>query len=270
MIKDTAYNLEIRLQQIDEKMTQYAIENAKTPDANINLKDEKAVTEQCLHICTNAKSYIESLLNQESSLLQEDPQNAFNAQILTRQSLGDNQNNLIETINHLNERLRSLIVNENPQDGNERKRLLDDIDISKQCLEVCKMGSEFSNQKIYKIGEVIADGNCDQVVVNSLADIFDVQKALSRGKSAQLVASVPPESLQHLVEQRYSSHFGPFVDDSSPLQGDSEIQNNNQVFSSQTVNDGQSFVPERNRIKPSPNEMRKRADGPVNGTANQG
>ena len=54
------------------KMMQYTVENARIPDTGIDLKDETAVTEQCLHICTNARSDIESLSNRESSLLQED------------------------------------------------------------------------------------------------------------------------------------------------------------------------------------------------------
>src|SRR5258708_26042476 len=98
MIKDTAYNLELHLRRIDEKMTQFTIENTNTSDISINLKDEREVTKQCLRICEDARSYIESLSNRESSLLQEAPQNAdedyirnsFEAQLLTRQALDEN------------------------------------------------------------------------------------------------------------------------------------------------------------------------------------
>lgn len=52
------------------------LKKTKTSDIDINLKDEREVTQQCLRICEDAKSYIESLTSRESSLLQEPCQNA--------------------------------------------------------------------------------------------------------------------------------------------------------------------------------------------------
>lgn len=75
------------------------------------------------------------------------------------------------------------------------------------------MASEASRQKTYKIGEVIADGDSDQVVVNTLADLFDVKKAWSTGNSAQLVGSMTEEALRHLAEKRYTSRFGVVAND---------------------------------------------------------
>lgn len=49
----------------------------------------------------------------------------------------------------------------------ERLGLQEDIQTSKQCLEVCKVVSEISRQKIYRIGEVVADGDSDQVLVTN-------------------------------------------------------------------------------------------------------
>lgn len=79
--------------------------------------------------------------------------------------------------------------------------------------KVCKVASEASRQKTYKIGEVIADGDSDQVVVNTLADLFDVKKAWSTGNSAQLVGSMTEEALRHLAEKRYTSRFGVVAND---------------------------------------------------------
>lgn len=42
------------------------------------------------------------------------------------------------------------------------------------------MASEISRQKVYRIGEVIGEGDSDQVVVTTLADLFDIGKALSK------------------------------------------------------------------------------------------
>ncbi|KAJ5198201.1 uncharacterized protein N7498_007318 [Penicillium cinerascens] len=252
MIQDTAYNLEVQLQRVDEKMARYP-----TNISSIDLKDEKEVTKQCLRICEDASHYIESLTNRESSLLHPGPQNAtdddvqnyFEAQMLTRQALNENQDSFITIIGQLRNRLENLILKNDPNDENERSRLLSDINTSKQCLEVCKVASEVSTQKVYRVGEVVADGDSDQVVVNTLADLFDVKKALSLGNSAQLVGSMTEEALRHLTEKRYNSRFGAFIQP--------EAKGSRGSFPSPGDHDGQSPRPKA-RHNPSSNEVRKR------------
>jgi Fungal N-terminal domain of STAND proteins len=279
MIRDTAYNLELHLRRIDEKMTQFTIDNTNTSDINIDLKDEREVTKQCLRVCEEARSYIESLSNRESSLLQEAPQdavdnhirNSFEAQLLTRQALDGNRDSFAEIIDHLRKRLESLLLNEDPGNGGERSRLLEDINISKQCLEVCKVASEVSRQKIYRIGEVIADDDSDQVVVTTLADLFDIKKALSKNNSAQLVGSMTAESLRHLTEERYRSRFGASAGASNLTEAstisslpDVEVQKSKPTPPPQTGNDEQSPGSRTRQKKPSSNQMRKRVtDGDV-------
>ena len=270
VIQDTAYNLELRLKRIDEKMTQLNIENTRTSVISIDLEDEREVTKQCLRICEDARSYIESLSNRESSLLPEAPRNAveensFEAQLRTRQALDGNRDSFAETIGHLRKRLESLVQDSNPEKNNERSRLQADISISKQCLDVCKVASEVSRQKVYRIGEVIAEGDSDQVVVTTLADLFDIKKALSKDNSAQLVGSMTAENLQYLAEKRYSSRFGTFAGDSNPAEAGTagspavvEVQKNKSALAPQTGDHEQSPGPRTKQNRPSPNEMRKR------------
>jgi hypothetical protein len=273
MVQDTMYNLEVHLQRIDEKMTRSTLDNPNTSDITIDLKDEKAVTKQCLRVCEDARLYIESLVHQESSLLQEAPQNAaedviqksFEAQMLTRQALVKNQESFAEITGHLRKRLESLVLNGDPRDDNERSRLQDDINISKQCLEICKVASDASCQKIYRIGEVIADGDSDQVVVTTLADLFDIKKAISRDNSAQLVGSMTEEALNHMVEKRYSSRFGALAHNFDPAEVGSasspsvlETQSNAQAIPARTGHRGHSPGPTTRHNRPSSNEMRKR------------
>ena len=63
------------------------------------------------------------------------------------------------------------------------------------------MAGEFSRQKVSKFGEVVADGDSDQVVVTTLADLFDIGEALSKDNSAQLIGSMTGEILRHLTEE---------------------------------------------------------------------
>jgi hypothetical protein len=41
---------------------------------------------------------------------------------------------------------------------------------------------------VYRVGEVVADGESDQVVMITLTDLFDVRKALSKGNQPNLSA----------------------------------------------------------------------------------
>ena len=99
MIQDTAYNLEVHLQRIDQKTAQFTSENTNTSDISIDLNDEREVIKQCLRVCEDARSYIKSLTIRESSLLQEvphnyagnDTRNCFEAKIPARQALNENR-----------------------------------------------------------------------------------------------------------------------------------------------------------------------------------
>ena len=255
-------------------MARIATENNNTLDMSVDLRDEKAVTKQCIRICEDARSYIETLSTRESALLQDatqgtttdDVRDNFEAQQLTRRALSENRDGLAEAIGRLRERLEHLDTD--PTNDNERSRLREEIDISKQCLDVCQLASEVSNRKIYRIGEVIADGDSDQVVVNTLADLFDVERAVSKGNSAQLIGSMTEEALRHMAEKRYNSRFGAVSGDSVRPQAaaaspssDIETPASKQSFPPQAGYEEQSPGPEARRHRPSPNEMRKRAGG---------
>ncbi|CBF81933.1 hypothetical protein AN5423.2 [Aspergillus nidulans FGSC A4] len=268
MVQDTAYDLDMHLQRIDKKLALLTAQDDSASDVSVDLEDEREVTKQCLRICEDAKNFIESLTQRESAVLQEVPRNVtlddvekrFEAQLLTRQTLDENRAGFADIISRLQARLNSLITNGN-RSSEERLALQEDIQISRQCLEVCNMANEVSRQKIYRIGEVVADGDSDQVVVNTLADLFDIKKALSKDTSAQLVGSMTDASLQNLTDKRYSSRFGA-VDSKS-----TEVVTRNSPSTLATQNDnppvgiidgGLSQRIGARRSKPSPNEMRKR------------
>jgi hypothetical protein len=274
MIKDTVYNLELRLRRIDEKIAQPILDDRGASNTSTDLKDERAVTKQCIRVCEDAKSYMDALISRESSMLPqlssndaEHVQASFEAQYETRRIFDENQNRFAELIGHLQERLHSIVLDKPPNDP-ERSRLQEDIDISRQCLEVCKTASEVSRQKIYRIGEVIADGESDQVVVTTLADLFDVRKASSKGNSAQLVGSMSPENLRHLTEERYRSRFGSLAASSdrvktvsSNFPPDYGSESRKSEVHNPSDQEEQSAASRTRYRKPSSNEIRKRAMG---------
>ncbi|KAL4916337.1 hypothetical protein BDW62DRAFT_212059 [Aspergillus aurantiobrunneus] len=259
MIKDTSYGLEEHLQRIDEKLAQLTIENRDNPGGSIDLKDKRAVTEQCL------------LLRQDTHQDASDDaavQQRFEAQRLTRQALDDNQLSFMEIIKNRQRRLEILVINGDSGDNKERLRLQEDLNISKQCLEVCQVASDAFSQKIFRVGEVVADGEGDQVVVTTLADLFDVKKAFSKGNSAQLVGSMESTDLQLLAEKRYGSRFGAVTDDrgsARPIAANPkfahETGKNEHGFSSRAGSHERSAGRSPESSAPAPNEMRKRVLG---------
>ncbi|KAH7406617.1 hypothetical protein DE146DRAFT_398656 [Phaeosphaeria sp. MPI-PUGE-AT-0046c] len=264
MIQNTMHDLNIHLQRVDEKLKDFSISSSQT--SGINLSDEKAVTKQCLRICEDSQQFLESL--RKSSVLgvheavEDQHHDSFEAQLLTRQLLDTNRDGFINIITQLRSRLEFLVFENSPENNQERSRLLDDINASKQCLEICKVASEVSSQKIYRVGEVTADGESDQVVVNTLADLFDVKKAVSKDRSAQLVGSMSGEDLRFLAEKRYGSRFGAMASEhNSPNHSARTTHTEQETRStSHQANPASSAPPRPKQEKPSSNEFRKRVD----------
>lgn len=289
MIKDTTYHLEMRLQRIDEKITSVAADRqALLEDSRIDLQDEKAVTVQCLLICERASSYINSLQDEQPALQGEATQpsagyvlNQFEAQVLTQKSLRENQDNLLQTIGRLRERLDSMKSNGAADGGREKLQLEEEINFSKQCLEVCKQASDqVSRQKIYTVGEVIADDDCDQLVVTTLADLFNVGKVKAMRRSAQLVGSMEGDVLRDISKDRYGSRFAALggsldtvhLDTTavSPSTSETRKATKSPMKSNQAKEDGKLAGPEAANDKPSPNEVRRRKAAGEDGTKKMG
>ncbi|KAH7014492.1 uncharacterized protein B0I36DRAFT_299420 [Microdochium trichocladiopsis] len=235
LVQDTAYNLETQLQRIQDKMD--ALETVTSPDptVTVDLTDEKAVTEQCLRICEEAQAVLQRLQAEQpgnrpaAGETHQSPlpasgstergaggddgggrfQEQFQAQVMTATALAESQLRLADTISRLQQRLGVVLDATSGGDPDrERARLQEDIAMSKQCLEVCNLASSLSSQKIHVVGEVVADEDCDQVVVTTLADLWNVKKVMAGRNSAQLVGSMDDASLQKLSGDRYNSRFG--------------------------------------------------------------
>ncbi|KAK3357796.1 hypothetical protein B0T25DRAFT_449802 [Lasiosphaeria hispida] len=265
MIKDTSYNLEVRLQRIE---TFIATEGTTGLNTSIDLRDEKEVTKQCLRICQDAQSFIESLQKQQpsrretGSTLADATRDQFEAELRTAQTLNKNRDNLVETVNFLQQRLVAVVSSDGPERSRLVAQLRDDIEISNQCLEVCKEASEQVRfRKIHTIGEVIADDDNDQVVITTLADLFDVRKVMAKNRTTQLVGSMSEESLQRLSGFRYSSRFGTMAGGTEqPSRADSEYYQGESTRRPNTTAEGrQAAASAEPGRRPSPNEVRKRA-----------
>ena len=277
-MKNTIYDLQLRLQRIDDKMHSLTRESvAGTSRVSLDLDNERQVTEQCLRICQDAKFYFESLARRDASLLQEAPeergeddmQDKFEAELITRQTFNDNQRSLEKVIARLRERLESVLLD---GDAGERSRLQEDIKMSTQCLEVCKLAStEVSNQKIHISGEATADGDSDHMVVTTLADMFKVGKTISKNRSAMLVGSMSDEALMKLSHDRYNSRFGTadMNDRSTPGKGHVFNYEAPNLGSTSSHQRDKNVQPPRQKPTPTSNEMRRRIPSPQSFQENQ-
>lgn len=271
LVKNTIYDLKLRLQRIDDKVHNLMpASDPGTSNTDIDLNNERQVTEQCLRICQDAKSFFESLAGRDADLLQGAPlgnsandlRDRFEAQLLTRQALDDNQTRFVNIITRLRQRLESVVLE---GDTSERLRLQEDIQTSTQCLEVCKLASsEVKSQKIHVIDEAVADGDSDHMVITTLADMFKVGKTTSKNRSALLVGSMSDEALVQVSHDRYNSRFG------TGHPNDNVTQSRGAVMDLEVPNLGSSSLhqrdknrqPSRETTPPSSNETRKRVADP--------
>ncbi|KAH7242645.1 hypothetical protein BKA59DRAFT_422821 [Fusarium tricinctum] len=273
VIQDTVYTLNMNLQRLDDKMELLIQESNSTSasDTSIDLKDERAVTEQCIRICQDASSYIESLAEREESLKDQlpsasvtDNQGPFEAQLLIRRTLNESRDNLAQTIGRLQERLESMATSGTPKSDLGYQQLEADLKTSKQCLELCKNASEqVANQKVYTVGEMVADGDSDQVVITTLADLFDVRKASSTNRSAQWIGSLTDETARQVSKDRYSSRFGAVTatgtgDGFSTMSSASNSREVNSSLPQRLAKAGQPAASGALHRRPTPNEMRRR------------
>ena len=214
----TIYNLELRLERIDENISSHAADNATGTYADVDLGDERQVTEQCILVCKDAQLYIESLRDQAPSLGQGESQTAadtaksrFEAQHDTHQALEEVRETFSVTIGRLQERLDSLELRGEPQSSVERRQLQADLDAQKKCLQLCKQAAQdVSYRKMHTFGEITADDDSYGVVVTTLADLFDVKKVTSKKGSSLFVGSFSDAALMQLSadhrEGRYAAH----------------------------------------------------------------
>lgn len=181
----------------------------------VDLQNEKTVTERCLQICDRARIYIESLQEQQAPLLGQTRatdtfiQTHFDARILTTRVLDANRARLMGTMRSLQEQLHSM--NGQNSDGHERSKtcLSDDVRAAEECLRVCSEAYEqVTRLKVHNIGPVIAENDTDQVVITTMADLFNVERVQAKSRSAQLVGSTTPDVLRQISADRYGSRFG--------------------------------------------------------------
>lgn len=214
LILDTIHGLKVQLDHIDDYLTDDATDGMVEPNKKADLQDEREVTNQCLSICEDAKTYFKALQDQDQSLpdgttagLAGYPR--FEAHISTNRGVNEMGNRLAESLGRSQERLNTMDQNRRPERDFERSRLLEDIELQKQNLEACKrVSNQMGHKKIHTFGETIAVNNSELMVVTTVAEWFDYKKAVSKDHSMHMGGTTTGGVLTKVSKHRYASRFG--------------------------------------------------------------
>jgi hypothetical protein len=260
---DTIYGLDVHLNRIEDYLTHPATDITAESNAKVDLQDEREATNQCLRICKDAKSYLEALQDQESSLLDgttqeivDSPRNQFEEQLSMTRDLSEARDKSAEIVGRLQERLDTMGQNGGPERDLERSRLQGEINMQKQCLEAYKrVSNRVADKKVLTFGELIAEGNSDQMGITTVADYFDVKKAWSKTNSAQMFGSTTEKALISISADRYGSRFGAVT---PQVRVATESRRSNPLPPKEARKDTQLADPEKRQNRPSSNSVRKR------------
>jgi hypothetical protein len=269
MIHDTKYDLTLQLQRIDDKMTQLTATADNNTTIAVDLSDERAVTRQCLRICEDAKAYIQRISTQASPLLDDTSGtdgegHLFEGQVRMRKTLDETREKYMQASAHLLQRLTFLGLDEASDE--DRAKLQRDLETSRQCIDICERASKMSSEKIFRVAEASADGHSDAMIVNTLADMFNVGKVSSSNNSAILVGSMTAESLRDVTAERYKSRFGIATENSNlPEKGVKDVRvasrSGEGRHGPSTAAQGGHSLTATILEKPTSNEVKKRTFG---------
>lgn len=204
MVQDTSSSLNIRLKHLDEKIAVLSNKKKSTDTSNINidLKVEKAVTEQCLRICKDACSYIKSLAEQDEYPKSQPHPESLNinqspskAQLIPHSTLAEIRYSLPQTIGHIQERLQSLAIDGTSKSDREYLQIQVESETLKQCLELCKNASkQIMSQDPNNVKAILSNNDNEQLVISTVSDLLDVRKSWGASRSVQIIGSISDET----------------------------------------------------------------------------
>ncbi len=246
MIKDTVYNLEIRLQRVDTSLGT----DSTSADTIVDLQDERAVIGQCLRVCQDA--LFESLQHGQAFPRQDvtsshasTTQSQLEAEGMTTQALNESRHRFIPTIDHLQERLAPVASNKGAEREHQMSGLHEDFSLAKQCLEICQMATDQVHHT--------ADDDTDQVVVTTFADLFNVREVSAKCRTASVVGSLSDDTLLQISRDHRRVQTEIAATSSNSGVGEDSIQRPDPVTKhEQPVSAAMAYS------SPSPNEAGKR------------
>lgn len=223
MIQETTADLEAHLRVIDQKLADVASllrqqdpNPASEESTTQQMEEERQSAQQCLFLCENAISHLQSLQNDLPP--QRDQKDAFRAK--TALALSDAKDKILVTMTELQQHLAATppviikpsstdVISLLPQQLEEdRTRLLKELVTARQCLQVCNLAAEQASlvRGVHVFDGVSAQDNSQQVIVSTVgSDLINATNVRAGNFSTQWLGCISDASLQRLSADRAAS-----------------------------------------------------------------
>ncbi|KAL7922509.1 hypothetical protein ACQKWADRAFT_292648 [Trichoderma austrokoningii] len=227
MIREATADLQAHLQRIDDKLAAIAEQLRSQPDPNAELsvkrmEEERESAQQCIRICESARSHIQNLQDGMQPLDTEQNQDRRQTAV----ALSEARDRMVRMITDLQKRLVDLSAQSastevslrSTEVEQDRARLLGEIDIAKQCLEVCNMAADqASKQRVHEFGDVSAEDNSHQIIVSTVGDLLNAKSVKVGNFSTQWLGSMTDASLQQLSSDRAAQYNSANARENDPV-----------------------------------------------------
>ncbi|KAF4953252.1 hypothetical protein FGADI_6118 [Fusarium gaditjirri] len=232
LICDTKLDLEKHLKDIDSKLQGIVSQGATTEaaDGQANLrkfKNEKESTERCLEYLKHLLGEIHGMEFQpvltgsasNTAVMSISAGNMTLADSLTISTLKTCSYNLSDTIDRLeshrdnteeNLRLRGSVqdLDQNIDPGANSKTLQNELESTKQCLDVCDRASEWaSSGRVHVVEDISVGNDGKQICVSTLGDLFNIKGARAGHGSIQFFGSVSEGSLNEVLRAQNQRQY---------------------------------------------------------------
>ncbi|KAH0497915.1 hypothetical protein TgHK011_005197 [Trichoderma gracile] len=226
MIQETTADLEAILRDIDQKLSSIASllqkQDSSPPsdDSTAQRQEERRSIQQCLLICDNATSHLQSLEN-DFPPQHNQADEPFRAK--TALALRDARARILLTATELQQHLAAAtpptvnpsrtqeITSLPPQQLQEdQARLLKELVTARQCLQVCSLAAAEQAslaRGVHVFDGVSADDNSQQIIVSTVGggDLINARNVRAGNFATQWLGCISDASLQQLSADRAAS-----------------------------------------------------------------
>jgi hypothetical protein len=215
MIQSTTIDLREHLQNIDEEMhnTSDTKECQDHVIDEIAMQSERDCTIRCLEICMHVDTVLEEqklfvdsgkLSSTTSGSARSAPQNIMEKSLQScRTNIQSANVELMKRLQYLTTRLGSISAGDplraTTADPSEHKRMAEEFESIRQCLNICMQASEEAEKiRVNIVEDVTTAEDSRQVLVSTVGDLITARRVSAGARSLQCIGQMSDETLQQI------------------------------------------------------------------------
>jgi chromosome segregation ATPase len=226
MITNTTSDLEEHLQEIDNKLQNLFLQDARLCDEDVvrseQIQEERDSTAQCLRICAEVSKHMDEVqpkafegtrtASAARQAAMASLQDYLSASRMTGNTLKECKERLANTISELEKHDQDLSkrLNNHPREAimpgeqaAEQERIQEEKNSIEQCLSICTKAAEQADQvRINIVEDLTVAQDSHQVVVATLGDLISAKRISAGPRSTQWMGQMSDETLQQLSRDR--------------------------------------------------------------------